>query len=51
LNVELSDFDLEEYKFKPENYLNEDIKNLFRELEFNSLLNEEAPKLKKWDDL
>ena len=51
LNVELENFDLEEYKFKPENYLNENIKTLFRELEFNSLLNEQPPKLKKWDDL
>lgn len=51
LNVELIDFKLDDYKFSPENYLNDDIKNLFRELEFNSLLNEEAPKLKKWDDL
>jgi len=51
LNVELQNFELEDYKFTPEKYLTEDIKILFRELEFNSLLNEEAPKLKKWEDL
>ncbi len=50
-NVELKNFDLKNYKFKPELYLNEDVKILFRELEFNSLLWEEAPKLKKWSDL
>ena len=51
LNVELPDFKLEDFNFSPENYLTEEIITLFRELEFNSLLNEEAPKLKKWDDL
>ena len=51
LNVELKDFNLEDYKFTPENYLTENIQILFRELEFNSLLNEDAPKLQKWDDL
>jgi hypothetical protein len=42
---------LEDYIFNPKIYLNEEIKVLFRELEFNSLLNEQPPKLKKWDDL
>ena len=51
LNVELPNFNLEDYIFNPWLYLNDEIKNLFRELEFNSLLNEEAPKLKKWDEL
>lgn len=51
LNVELWNFDLENYKFIPEKYLNEEVKSLFRKLEFNSFLNEEAPSLKKWDDL
>ena len=51
LNVDLPNFNLEDYKFTPENYLTPEIKTLFRELEFNSLLWEEKPKLKKWDDL
>ena len=51
LNVELPNFNLEEYKFIPENYLTPEVKILFRELEFNSLLWEESPKLKKWEDL
>ena len=51
LNVELNDFNLEDFKFLPENYLTPEVKELFRELEFNSLLWEEPPKLKKWDDL
>lgn len=51
LNVDLPEFNLEDYKFIPENYLTPEIKTLFRELEFNSLLWEESPKLKKWDDL
>ena len=51
LNVEIPNFNLEDYIFNPKIYLNEEIKVLFRELEFNSLLNEEPPKLKKWDDL
>lgn len=51
LNVELENFVLEEYKFTPENYLTDEIKILFREYNFNSLLWEETPELKKWDDL
>ncbi len=51
LNVELIDFDLNKYKFSTENYLTAEIKTLFRELEFNSLLPEKAPQLKKWEDL
>jgi DNA polymerase-1 len=51
LNVELPDFELEKYLFTPEKYITPEITTLFRELEFNSLLGEEAPKLKKWDDL
>ena len=51
LNVELDKFNLEDYKFIPETYLNNEVKVLFRELEFNSLLNEDAPELKKWKDL
>jgi DNA polymerase-1 len=51
LDVELNNFNLEDYKFTPENYLTKDIEILFRELEFSSLLNEEAPKLEKWNDL
>jgi len=51
LNVELENFNLEKYKFTPENYLTDEIKILFREFNFNSLLWEETPELKKWDDL
>ena len=51
LNVDLRDFDLEKYKCLPETYLTDEIKVLFRELEFNSLLWEEPEKLKKWSDL
>ncbi|MDQ7023499.1 MAG: 5'-3' exonuclease H3TH domain-containing protein [Candidatus Gracilibacteria bacterium] len=51
LKVELPNFDLDLYKFTPEEYLTPEIKTLFRELEFNSLLGEESPELKKWDDL
>jgi len=51
LNVNLPNFDLEEYKFTPEEYITPEIQTLFRELEFNSLLWEEAPKLKNWEDL
>jgi len=51
LNVELDGFSLENFKFLPENYLTEEVKELFRKLEFNSLIWEEAPKQKKWDDL
>jgi len=51
LNVDLPDFDLEKFKFTPEKYITPEITTLFRELEFNSLLPEEAPKLKKWEDL
>jgi len=38
LNVDLPNFNLEDYKFTPEKYLTPEIKTLFRELEFNSLL-------------
>jgi len=51
LNVDLNNFNLEDFKFTPEKYLTDEIKTLFRELEFNSLLWEETPQLKKWDDL
>jgi len=51
LNVELDGFSLENFKFLPENYLTEEVKELFRKLEFNSLIWEEAPKQKKWEDL
>ena len=51
LNVDLNDFDLDNYKCFPETYLTNDIKELFRKLEFNSLLWEEPEKLKSWNDL
>ncbi len=51
LNVNLQDFNLEKYKYSSQNYLNPEIKTLFKKLEFHSLLWEEDPKLKKWEDL
>ena len=50
-NVYLENFDLEKFKFFPEKYLTDEVKYLFKKLEFNSLLWEEMPKLKKWEDL
>ena len=51
LSVSLEKFDLENYKFKPEEILNEDIVKLFEDFEFNSLIWEEKRYLKKWDSL
>ncbi len=50
-DVKLDNFDLERYKFTPENYLNEDVVELFKKLEFHSLLWEQKDDLKKWEDL
>jgi DNA polymerase-1 len=45
-------FELDDFKFKPEWFLNDDIKEFFKELEFNSLLwDEEEIKVKTWYDL
>lgn len=51
LNVELNSFLLENFIFKKENILNPEIVELFRSLEFNSLVWEEKKDLKTWDDL
>jgi 5'-3' exonuclease len=50
-NVELEKFDLKDYKFEKEKILNEKIKELFRNFDFNSLLPEEIKQMQKWDDL
>ncbi len=45
-------FELEDFKFKPEELLNEKVKDFFRELEFNSLIGEQKEvKSKIWKDL
>ena len=51
LDVDIDDFNLNDYKFNPWEYLNNDIEKLFEDLEFHSLLWKEAPKLKNWKDL
>jgi 5'-3' exonuclease len=51
LNVDIPNFNLENYKFLPETYLTPEVKDLFRKLEFFSLLQEDAPKKKTWEDL
>jgi len=51
-NVELKDFDLNNYKFNSKNILNPEIVEYFRNLEFFSLIwNEEKKDLKTWKDL
>ena len=49
--VKLEDFDLENFKFYPDELINSDIVKLFKDYEFNSLLWEEKKELKKWKDL
>ena len=45
-------FNLEDFKFKPENYLNDDVKEYFKSLEFFSLIwEQEDIKVKTWWDL
>ncbi len=44
-------FDLKDYEFNPKNYLNDEVKNILKDLEFNSFLWQESRKLKKWEDL
>lgn len=50
-DIEIKDFNLNNFAFHPEKIFNDDVKDYFRSLEFNSLLNEETKKLSKWDDL
>jgi hypothetical protein len=40
LNVNLEDFDLENFKFEPEKFKNDEVIAYFKEMEFNSLLEE-----------
>ena len=53
LDVELVDFDLEKYKFIPENFKNDEVVEYFKEMEFNSLLEEWefSQKMTTWKDL
>ena len=50
-DVELENFKLENFKFKPEELLNEEVKDYFRGLEFNSLIWEDDKELQKWKNL
>jgi len=40
LNVNLENFDLENFKFEPEKFKNDKVIAYFKEMEFNSLLEE-----------
>lgn len=52
LNVELENFSLDNYLFKPETFLNEEIISFFDKYEFNSLIWENwVNKLQTWKDL
>ncbi|PID87378.1 hypothetical protein CSB07_01665 [Candidatus Gracilibacteria bacterium] len=51
LSVNLENFDLESFRFKPENLINNDVKKLFKNYEFNSLINDDEKKLQRWDNL
>lgn len=52
LDVKLEDFSLDNYLFKPEIFLNEDILSFFDKYEFNSLIWENwINKLQTWKDL
>ncbi len=51
LDVKLDNFNLENYKFNPKKLLNPEIEELFKKLEFNSLLKEEKQIRKLWEDL
>ena len=51
-NVELLNFTLEDYRFDKDNIINQEIINLFKLFEFNSLIWEnETKKFQTWDDL
>ncbi len=49
--VKLDDFNLDDYKFFPENILNDNVVILFKDFEFSSLLPEDDTKLEIWSDL
>lgn len=53
LSVNLENFDLEDFKFAPENFKNEEILEYFKSLEFNSLIEEWdfSVKIQTWKDL
>ncbi len=52
LDVDLDDFELENFVFHPKELLNDDAKKLFRKYEFFSLLWEvEEKKMQKWEEL
>lgn len=52
LNMDLWDFNLENFEFKPDTLLNEEVVKFFQDHEFNSLLWEnEIQKSTSWDDL
>lgn len=53
LSVNLENFDLEDFKFVPENFKNEEILEYFKSLEFNSLIEEWdfSVKMQTWKDL
>lgn len=53
LNVNLENFLLEDFKFTPENFKNEEVIKFFQDLEFNSLLEEWdfSQKMTTWKDL
>lgn len=53
LSVNLENFDLEDFKFAPENFKNEEILEYFKSLEFNSLIEEWdfSIKMQTWKDL
>ena len=53
LSINLENFDLEDFKFVPENFKNEEILEYFKSLEFNSLIEEWdfSVKMQTWKDL
>ena len=53
LSINLENFDLEDFKFVPENFKNEEILEYFKSLEFNSLIEEWdfSIKMQTWKDL
>ena len=53
LNVDLSDFHIENYLFDKKNMINDNLIEFFKKYEFNSLLwdDNKLEKMKKWDDL
>ena len=50
LDVEMPDFNIEEYQFEPKNILNSDTVELFKEFEFHSLLPQETSQRDTWED-